>query len=318
MDRDTEYQQAHDGAVLFDVSSRAKVQLSGKDSRSFLHNLCTNDINRLAPGAGCEAFLATAQAKLIAYVLIYHTPAGDYWLDADPGTSATMVKHLDHHLISEQVEIVDRSHDFGQFHLAGPRAEAILSQLMAGPIDRMDELQHCQVTFQVTPCYLRRHGPLGVTGFDLVCPRQQCEPLRGALQLAGVMAGSAETYELLRIENGTPAFGVDLDETCSVMDVGRAQAVSYTKGCYLGQEPIVMARDRGHANRALMRLRFSEGTPSPGSRLLREGKEMGRITSAAVSVRLGPIGLGFVRRGSQEPGTILQMEGGGAAEVLAP
>src|SRR5207302_8742403 len=115
-----------------------------------------------------------------------------------------------------------------------------------------------------------------------------------------------EAYEALRIEAGTPEFGKDIDENRFAVEVGRTNAINYTKGCYLGQEPIVMARDRaGHVNRAFRGLRFQDGPPSAGAQLMAAGKPVGVVTSVTVSPRLGPIGLGYVRRGQEAPGTML-------------
>ncbi len=122
-----EYDRARGGAVLVDQSSRGKVEVRGADAARFLHNLSTNDIVRLAPGAGCEAFLTTNKAKVIAYVLIFRQDLAknqpSFWLDATPGAADRVLQHLDRFLISEQVEFVDRTREYAQMHLAGPRAE---------------------------------------------------------------------------------------------------------------------------------------------------------------------------------------------------
>jgi folate-binding protein YgfZ len=140
---------------------------------------------------------------------------------------------------------------------------------------------------------------------------------------AGARPAGLEAYNVLRIEAGTPVYGPDIDESRLVMEVGRtAQAISYTKGCYLGQEPVVMARDRGHVNRTLMGLRLREREVVPhGTRLLRDDKEAGQVASSVFSPRLGTaIALAYVRRGHQEPGTIVEVEtsaGRRTAEVVS-
>ena len=125
---------------------------------------------------------------------------------------------------------------------------------------------------------------------------------------------------MLRVEAGTPAYGPDIDENRFVVEVGRiAQTICYTKGCYLGQEPIVMARDRGQVNRTLLGVKLPGGVVPRGSTLWREGKEVGRVMTSVVSPRAGTaVGLAYVRRGSQEPGTAIEVETAGqriAAEV---
>src|SRR5439155_4477699 len=130
------------------------------------------------------------------------------------------------------------------------------------------------------------------------------------LTQAGARPAGKEAFEVLRVEAGVPRYGVEMNEERFVVEVGRTpQAISYSKGCYLGQEPIVMARDRGHVNRTLLGLKLN-GDPAPhGSLLHRDGKEVGRVTSSVVSPRLGAaVALGYLRRGCWEPGTAVEVE----------
>src|SRR5690242_14436815 len=122
----TEYESAQQHAALFDVSDRGKIKVTGPDAAKFLHNLCTNDILNLPAASGCEAFICTAKAKVVAHVLVYSNSPDTFWLDTAPGTADKVIRHLDHHLISEQVELVNRTADFAQFHIAGPEAGALL------------------------------------------------------------------------------------------------------------------------------------------------------------------------------------------------
>jgi folate-binding protein YgfZ len=169
---------------------------------------------------------------------------------------------------------------------------------------------------------LRQVDALGVRGYDLVLPREKAAESWRRLTQAGARPAGRDTFETLRVEAGTPAQGPDVDETTFAPEVGRtAQAICYTKGCYLGQEPIVMARDRGQVNRTLLGVKLPGGPVPHGSLLYREGKEVGRVTSSVVSPRLGTaVGLAYVRRGHQEPGTVLEVDAAGTrhpAEVTA-
>ena len=134
-------------------------------------------------------------------------------------------------------------------------------------------------------------------------------PLESAAE-AGATPAGREAFETLRVEAGTPAFGLDIDENTFAPEVGRTQqAICYTKGCYLGQEPIVMARDRGQVNRTLLGVKLTGGPAPHGSLVYRDGKEIGRVTSSVQSPRLGTaIGLAYIRRGNQEPGTAVEVE----------
>jgi folate-binding protein YgfZ len=304
------YETVRSRAGLFDVSDRGKIELTGADAARFLHNLCTNDILNLAVASGCEAFFCTAKAKVVAHTLVYRTPHS-FWLDTEAGTATKLMQHLDRYLISEQVELADRTAEFAQFHLAGPEAHAILSAAAGTVVPSFALHHHAAQQLGETACFVRRSDALGLPGYDILSPRESGDLMKKVLLNAGAPSQDATTYDVLRVEAGTPVFGIDIDEDRFVVEVGRIkQAICYTKGCYLGQEPIVMARDRGHVNRTLTGVKLSgEGSVAAGTKLLHDGAEVGQVTSSVVSPRLGPIGLAYLRRGSWEAGTRLQTEG---------
>jgi folate-binding protein YgfZ len=147
-------------------------------------------------------------------------------------------------------------------------------------------------------------------GYDLLCPGAEAAGLWRKLVSSGARPAGREAWEVLRIEAGTPVYGADIDETTFAPEVGRIErTISYDKGCYLGQEPIVMARDRGVVQRGLVGLVVGDEPVPAGSQLYREFKEVGRTTSSVRSPRLGvAVALAYVRRGAQKPGTELEME----------
>jgi glycine cleavage system T protein len=320
-----EYYHTRRHAGFFDVSHHGQVELSGPDAVGFLHNLCTNDINRLAPGTGCEAFLTTAQAKVVARALVYRGRLPDgrdvLWLDVGPGLAGNVLQHLDRYLITEQVELAERTRELAQLHLAGPAAPAVVKQALGEDVPDLAELQHVERTLPGGAAgHVRRHDPLGVPGYDLVCPAGQAGVLWQVLVAAGARPAGLDAYEVLRVEAGTPVNGTDIDETQLPQELGRTdRAVSFTKGCYIGQETVARIRTYGHVNRSLVGLKLAgSGTVPAGARLLRDGKEVGHITSAVESPRLGTaIALAYVRRGSQEPGTVLEVEGGRRTAIVA-
>jgi folate-binding protein YgfZ len=309
-----EYNHARSAAVVVDESPRGKVEVSGADAARFLHNLTTNDILSLAPGAGCEAFLTTAKAKIIAYLLIYrhadlvNLPA--FALDVAPGAADKVVKQLDRYLISEQVEIANPTADFAQLHIAGPRAAGLLEQALGEIRPPAEPLGDTVFRFDDNDeSWLRRHDALGLPGYDIVCPAEQAASIWQRLTQAGARPAGREACEILRIEAGLPREGADFDENTFAPEVGRiAETISYTKGCYLGQESIVMARDRGQVNRTLVGVRLPDGPVPHGSLFFVGDKEVGRVTSGVNSPRLGTfLGLAYVRRGHQQPGTKLEV-----------
>lgn len=311
-----EYWQTYRHASVFDVSGRGKVELTGRDAPTFLHNLSTNDIMNLPLGGGCEAFFTNAKAKTVSHALVYHVRLGDgrdaLWLDVAPGQAKNLIQHLDHFLISEEVEIADRTADFAQFHVAGPESSQVLARAVGASLPELAVCEHMERSIGDAVCHMRRNDPLGLPGYDLVCLKARAAEVWQRLVAAGAAPAGLDAYEILRVEAGTPIMGIDFDANRFVVEVGRSNAISYTKGCYLGQEPIVMARDRaGHVNRQFRGLRFQSDAPAaPGSTLLAaDGKEVGVVTSSIVSPRIGPIGLGYVRRGHEQPGSQLTSEG---------
>jgi glycine cleavage system T protein len=322
-----EYQNAREHAALFDISHQGKVEASGADAATFLHNLCTNEVKNLPAGAGAEAFLTTGQAKIVAFVVLYRTllPQGPsvFHLDAGPGMGERVIQHLDRYLISEQVKLANRTHDFAQLHLAGPRAREVLEQALGGKMPNLVELQHATETLAGARCQLRCHQPLGLLGYDLLCEKERAVAVWQALIAGGARPAGLEALNTLRIEAGTPVYGTDIDDTNLPQEVARVErTISFTKGCYIGQETVARIRTYGHVNRSLLGLKLAgAGAVSPGAKLFRAGKEVGHITSSVVSPKLGQaIALAIVRRGSHEPGTILEVEEEGSrrsAEVVS-
>lgn len=321
------YRAALTGAALFNTSGAAKLVLTGPDAPMFLGNLSTNDTKNLPLGGGCEAYFCDPRAKVKFQAWIYHVRLGDsrhaMWVETTPGRNTELVQYLDRYLISEQVEIADRTAEFAQFHLAGPTAAALIGSVLGEALPELLPFAHVERTFGSATCSLRRRDQLGVPGFDVVCRAEIAEGVKQLLVSAGAVPADVEAFETLRIEAGAPVFGKDIDDTRFVMEVGFApRAVSYEKGCYLGQEPIVMARDRaGHVNRAFLGLKVLDGGPlPPGSKVFRDGAEVGLVTSSCASPRLGaPVALAYLKWKHQEPGTRMEAEtptGRQAVEVL--
>jgi tRNA-modifying protein YgfZ len=312
-----DYAAATTTAALFDTSAAAKLVLTGPDAPMFLGNLGTNDTKNLPLGGGCEIYFCDARAKVKFQAWVYHVRLADarhaMWLETTAGRNTELLQYLDRYLISEQVELADRTADFAQFHLAGPTAASVLSKALGDAVPDLPPFAHMERTFAGVTCSVRRRDQLAVPGFDVVCRTEFAGAVKAALLAAGATVGTADTFEVLRIEAGTPVFGKDIDDNRFVMEVGFvARAVSYTKGCYLGQEPIVMARDRaGHVNRAFFGLKVLEGdNPLPaGAKLYREGQEVGVVTSSCHSPRLGaPVALAYLKWKHQDAGLRLEAE----------
>lgn len=302
-------------AFLFDTSAAGKLRLTGPDAPMFVSNLSTNDIKAIPLGGGCETYFCDHRAKALFQAWVYHTllPNKDHalWVETTPGRNELLFKHLDRYLISEQVELEDVTAACAQFHLAGTAAHGVLEKL-AGPVPELAEFQHMDRTIAGVQCSVRSRTPLGMPGYDLVCDAASADQVRPAVVSAGAEVGSPELYEQLRVNAGTPLYGPDIDDTRFVMEVGNAaRAVSYSKGCYLGQEPIVMSRDRaGHAPRSFVKLTLDGDPPAVGAKVLAGDEDAGAVTSAARRYGAeGSVALGYVRWKHREPGTVLTVDG---------
>ena len=290
-----EYRHTVEEAGLFDLSHRGKLELTGSDAAAFLQNLATNDVAGLSYSTGCETFFCTVQARVIARALIYHLKIFEdhlflgshdaYWLDLDPGLAEKVVQHLDHHLVSEQVEIGNRTRTFALLHLAGPRAQTLMED---ANIKGLQNLELMQMGWGDGTIQFRRHDLLGLPGYDILYPTDSVLEKWNSWLKAGARPAGLQTYEILRVEAGVPVQGRDIDESRLAPEVGRPQAISSTKGCYLGQEPIVRIRDRGHVNRLLTGLILASPEPAPpGSKLWHGGAGGGTRDVLRVVAALG-------------------------------
>jgi folate-binding protein YgfZ len=317
-----EYEAARSTAALFDVSPRGKIEAEGTDAVVFLHNISTADVKGLPAGSGWEVFFCTATAKVVGHGWVYRAaPDGKrerLWLDVDDGQGEKLFRHLDHYIIGEDVTLTDHTAELAQMHLAGPDAARLLREVLSGIT--AESVPGSFVVAEVpgkARVQVRYTRPLGWESFELLCPGETAGELWQRLVGAGARPTGREAWEVLRIEAGLPVFGIDIDDSTFAPETGRMEAISYQKGCYLGQEPIVMARDRGVVQRTLMGLLVGDEPATAGSLLYRDNKEVGRVTSSVFSPRLGcAVALSYLKRGSQTPGMELQMDTGGVRRAV--
>lgn len=304
------YQLATHGAVAFDLARHGLICCKGKESGQFLHNLCTNEVAKLPVGRSSEAFLTTAQAKVVDYVWILRVNGSEptFLLDAGENDGPRILKHLDRFLISEQLELVDLTEQMAHFHVAGPRSGQLLGTAIGCDLTPLQELDAMEVARGAARLHIWRRNRLGVLGYDLCWDRAESTAWTPVLKDLPVYSTDCAAFDCLRIEAGVPRFGVDVTEANLPQEVGRIeQSISFTKGCYIGQETVARVRSFGHVNRTLRGLVLTEKKVlEPGAKLFRDGQEVGAITSCAISPRLDrAIALAYLRRGHDEPGTNL-------------
>jgi folate-binding protein YgfZ len=310
-----EYHAARTSAGIVDRSAQSKIELRGRDRAKFLHNLCTNDIKSLAPGYGCEAFITNVQGKIMAYIRVF-AGAESIWLETVPGAAPTLLAHFDRYLITEKVELADRTADFAQLMIVGPRACEMVSAAIGSAVLDRHQLEHMEITIAGQTCRLIYSDSLGLPSFELLVPAEHAASVWQRLRESGEPLGlnpiGAQAYDILRIEAGLPIFGIDIDDSNLPQEVGRDRlAISFTKGCYLGQETIARIDALGHVNRHLVGLAVPDvpTPPARGATISSGGKSVGAVSSAANSPALNcAIALGYVRRGFERPGTELIIE----------
>jgi folate-binding protein YgfZ len=320
-----EYRRLRESVGLLDLTARARLCLTGADRQGFLHGQITNDVNALRVGDGCYAALVTAKGKMISDLTIYRLEA-EILLDLEPGMGATVASRLERYIISEDVQVIDAGPAYGLLSLRGPLAARVATQaigaghLPTGPM-KIQALSHPSFG----EIYVADQPRMGLSGFDLYAPAETLQAAAEALRELAVEAGGGlcgfRAAELARMEAGIPRFGVDMDQSNLPPEAGLDScAVSYRKGCYIGQEVLNRIRTQGQVAKALRRLRLADDLatlPEKGDALLHDGKEVGHITSAVASPRFkANIAFGYLRREVNAVGTLLRLRGAsGESEV---
>ena len=288
-----------------EVFDRCHIELTGNDRVSFLHNLCTNDIKRLEPGRGCEAFLCDVQGKVVGFVFVFCT-AESLVLESSAGQGEHLIQHLDRYLIREDVTLRDRSDDWGQCLLSGPESADALESLGVASMP-VGYLDHVAAPLADSHVFVRRTNWTSESAFCIAGPRPSLSKAAELLRSAGVRHVDNPALEIARIERGSPIYGVDITHDNLPQEVNRdGTAISFDKGCYLGQETVARIDALGHVNWNLLGLRHA-GQPLPvGKQLTVDGKVVARVTSSAHCPRLdGSLAMAYVRRGHERPGAMI-------------
>jgi folate-binding protein YgfZ len=306
-----EYSALHNGALFFDRTDRLRIRVSGAKAAELVTGMVTNDVSALTPGEGQYAAALTAKGKIVADLRIFAFE--DSLLIDTSAAAATGWKEMVRKYINPRVapyhELTSELSDFGVF---GRSARSVVAKVM--DIDDKDLVAlapygHISRSFADVTATIARVPDLDVDGFEIFIPAEAVGALKNRFHAAGVNEGSKETWEIARIEAGRPEWGIDMDDSTLPQEANfdELNAISYTKGCYIGQETVARVHFRGHVNRFLRRLRFvTRPAPPKGAELVDEtGKVIGEIRSAALSPRFGGIALGMVRR-EIAPGTTLQ------------
>ncbi len=319
-----EYWFAHKSVALIDKNYRCYLSFTGPDRVRYLNAILTNNIKDLPPGHGNVSLLLNPQGRILAELETYALPESLFCV-----SYALIQGHLnetlDKYIIMDDVTLTDDTQRFGTLALEGPAAARIVSGLTGVDLHSLAELARRDARAGTIPCTIIRRSPGKIAGAEFLVERAQLQALWEMLQdkIKSADGGPIGYTALsaLRLEQGIPWFGYDFGEKQIPHEAALENShISYTKGCYTGQEIVERVRSRGQVNRRRVGLRFTGGgVPAPGEILTSDGKEAGFVTRAAFApARSSAIGMGYIRKENNSPGSKLEWQGGTATVINFP
>ena len=307
------------GAALVDRNVRGAVLVEGPDAFKFLQSLLSQDLDPLSDGQGTHALLLQPQGKLDTDLRLLRV--GDTaWLDCEVGRAERLVESLRRFKIRIKAEVTDRTGEWGCLTLRGPDVAALLEEAGSPPLPPEP---HAHVLWSEGGAarLVRADWPGGPPGADVVGPVEELADIRATLVAAGFVPAGFTAYEAARVRAGVPRQGLDIDEKTIPQEAFlELDAVSFTKGCFLGQELVCRIDTRGHVNRVLRTLEIGDGaidtTPPAGAGIVVGDKEVGALTTVA-RTQSGVVALGYVRREVDVPADVVVRWDGGEAKAVA-
>jgi folate-binding protein YgfZ len=312
------------GAGLFDLSMRGRVEVSGREAVQFLNGLITNDVKTLAPGASMLAAFPNPQGRLLAFARVSRPGEDETFIfDTEPAAYATVLKNLERFTLAGDFKVRDLTGETAQLSVQGARSSEIIRAALGEEAARIERGRVAIVAWRDAHALsISRTTHTGEDGYDLFVEVTRARELWDALVAAGARPAGADALEVLRVEAGVPRYGVDVDASNVVLEAGLDEAVSYTKGCYVGQEIVARIHWRGHVAKMLTGLSLEGGDANAGD-ALKSGatikttdasREIGRATSAVFSPRLQKrIALGVVKYDFLAAGKEVLIEGAAGA-----
>jgi len=315
-----ENQAVRKASGLFDFSFRAKFLAKGRDHARFLHRMLSNDVKKLSLGQGTYATFLTAQGHILADLVLF-CAEDCFIIDTDADLRDKALTGLARYIVGDKVEMAPL--ELYALAFQGPRARSLLEKTLHIELPAMQEFDHFPTNYAGHPVRVVRASSTGEEGYEVWVGARGLEAVWGAAcgqaPTYGTLPCGFESLESLRIEAGIPRYGQELTEDTMPLEAGLYKALSFTKGCYIGQEIVERTRSRGHVNWKLVGLIVeSAAPPLAGEKLISEGKEIGEVTSACLSPTLGKtLALAYVRCEVSEPGAKLNLPSGVAAEVAS-
>lgn len=318
-----EYDALHGRAAVFDRSHRGRLRVKGPRAVEMVTGLVTNDVASLAPGQGCYAAALTAKGKIVADLRIFVEEDG-VLVDAPPRAAAAWTAMIKKFVNPRVAPYADESASLRDIGIFGATARHVLSELTGVPAPALAALApyaHMSVEVDGVAARIARVPDLDVEGFELIVPTDAFTPLWTRAVAAGATPAGLEAWDIARVEAGRPEWGVDMDDNTIPQEANfdALHAISYTKGCYVGQETVARVHFRGHVNKHLRGVRGAGIDPIHAGATLHDesGAQVGDVRSAVRSPRLGAIALAMIRR-EVEPGAALIARSPGEGEGAPP
>lgn len=308
-----EYRALREAAAVVDRSAAGRIELTGADRQRFMNAYLTCEIKGLAPGSGAYGFLTQAQGRILSDAVVL-VREDRLWIEVGPDREGPIIEHLKKYVLADRVEIRPLA-DVLPVALTGPRAAEIVDPEAELAETAWAHRQGDVLGIEVT---VQRGGFAVPWDYTLwVAASEAPRLIEGLAALEGVRQAGFAALEALRVEKGLPRFGCDYGPENFPQETTLDEAVSYTKGCYLGQEVVARIHYRGGVQKELRGLLFEgDGAPERGESLLADGREAGTVGSVVDSPALGrTVGLAILHRRAAAPGTRLELSGGRWAEV---
>ena len=300
------------GAGLIDLSSRGRLLVSGSEAIQFLNGLITNDVKTLAENHWMPAAFPNVQGRLIASVRVAHRQDG-FLIDTEPATHEPVLKSLNRFTLAGDFRVTDLTDDTAHLSVQGARSSGVITAVFGEASASIERDGSPTVEWGDREVTIIRATHTGEDGFDLLISAQAAATLWDSLQTAGARPCGFDALEILRVEAGIARYGRDMDDTSVVSETNLDHAVSFTKGCYVGQEIIARIKYRGHVAKKLTGVMFDQPVRIESGAVIRsiDDKEIGRITSNALSPHLGrTIAMGYVKYDYLAPGTSMKVISG--------
>lgn len=309
----SEYRLVRDHVGVVDLSHCGIIKVSGSEAEKFLNGLVTNDVKSLSKGCGMRAGFLTGHGKVRALCRILGL--GDsYLIINDPQTHDKVYQYVFPFSYAGDFKVEDVTTQYAMLSVQGPKSLLVLKEVCFEPVSSMDEHQWSDAIIGGHNTMVVKSSLTGDAGYDILAPIDAAVDVWDFILLKGGFHGirpfGLEAFDLLRFEAGVPRYGIDVDESNMMLEIGLGDAVSFTKGCYTGQEAVAMATYRGHVSKKLSGLALEgDAVPARGDKVLSQTREVGTVTSAMRSDGLGRvIAMAYIKYGFFEPGSPLEIQ----------